>query len=109
MYNCNGLTFASRRTQIWAPADILRILAEDGYSEVVLLADILPGDVVIYFGKADDPIHSGIVVGTSPPPLVVPIVCSKWANLSEVIHPFNNCPYMEDVGTRGIVFYRVTG
>jgi hypothetical protein len=104
IYNCNGMTFASRRTQIWEPAAILRILAEDGHQEMEQ-ANVLQGDTVVYFGPDGDPIHSGIVVGLSAPPLVVPIVCSKWANLSEAIHPLGNCPYMED--TRSIKFYRV--
>jgi hypothetical protein len=106
MYNCNGLTFASRRTQIWDPREIVRILREDGYEECSP-AEVLPGDTVIYYGAQNDPIHSGIVVGTTAPPLATPMVCSKWANLSEVIHPLNNCPYMDDLGAGGIRFYRV--
>jgi hypothetical protein len=107
MYNCNGLTFASRRTQIWAPGDVLQILREDKYEEVSL-PEVLIGDTVVYFGKQDDPIHSGFVIGSLDPPLGLPLICSKWANLSEAIHPLSNCPYMEDLGSKGIKFYRVT-
>src|SRR5437773_11543121 len=40
IYNCHGLTFASRRTRI---PDVTEVLADDGYQELPL-KDVLPGD-----------------------------------------------------------------
>ncbi len=96
-YNCHGLTFASRRTWIWAPAEIAKILHDDDY-EAVKPQDVLPGDVVVYFTDGDAE-HSGIVVGSE----VVPIILSKWGPAHEVIHRVNECPY----DATQISYYRV--
>lgn len=89
-YNCHGFTFASRRTRVERNANVRTILADDAYSEVPL-ADVLPGDVVIYFSDAGDLNHSGIVVEAGGA-LVVPIVCSKWGNGGEFVHALRDCP-----------------
>lgn len=86
-YNCHGLTFASRRTWIWAPEEIAKILRDDEYEQVAL-EDVLPGDVVVYFTNGDAE-HSGVVVGLQ----IVPIILSKWGAAHEVIHRVNECPY----------------
>jgi cytochrome P450 len=79
-YNCHGLTFASRRTWIWKPAEVAKILADDEYVRVEL-ADVLPGDIVLYVQNGDIE-HSGIVMSLGP----VPMILSKWGPAHEVVH-----------------------
>jgi hypothetical protein len=102
MYNCHGLTFASRRTAIEETKEIARILLEDELDEVKL-RDVKPGDIVVYWDKTGDAEHSGIVVTNPDDQLGIPMVCSKWGGGSEVLHWLNRCPY-DASGTR---FYRV--
>jgi len=85
MYNCHGMTFASRRTRVFDPLAVQRILADDEWIEIEL-KDVLPGDVVIYFDEEGDANHSGIVVGTEP------LICSKWGSAGEFIHPLDQVP-----------------
>jgi hypothetical protein len=92
LYNCHGLTFASRRTGIFDSNALKQILNEDGYVEIH--EDVMAGDVIIYFDTSGDFEHSGIVI--SPPTkdnLNVPFVCSKWGKYAELLHQANNCPY----------------
>jgi len=103
MYNCHGLTFASRRTRIYEPKEIAKILDHDYYQELDI-ADLLPGDIVVYYDSGDAQ-HSGIIirvdsVGTAK----VPIVVSKWGNGQEVIHQVTMCPYFTGAQIR---YYRV--
>lgn len=93
VYNCHGLTFASRRTRIWNSDDLRKILKDDRYDEVVDRAEVLPGDIILYFTDTGDIEHSGIVVSKPDGPLLVPRVLSKWGSGCEAIHPANNCPY----------------
>lgn len=86
-YNCHGLTFASRRTWIWKPSEIQKILMDDDYQSVEL-KDVLPGDIAVYLQNGD-PEHSGIVVEAG----YVPLILSKWGAAHEVIHRVNDCPY----------------
>ena len=93
IYNCHGLTFASRRTGIHDVASINEILSEDEYGEVTL-GQALPGDLVLYFSDEGDIEHSAILV--TPPQretLMIPKVLSKWGKFWEVIHNANDCPY----------------
>jgi hypothetical protein len=99
-YNCHGLTFASRRTWIDEAPEIRKILADDEYV-VVSRADVLPGDVVVYYVNGD-PEHSGVVVGKDD--MAGPLILSKWGVCHEVIHWIPDCPY--DAGQ--VVFYRIT-
>jgi hypothetical protein len=88
-YNCHGLTFASKRSAIYADADVLRILKEDGYKQIPT-RDALPGDVAIYWAGTSIE-HSAIVV-RAPEGLIAPDVISKWGVIGpEVIHPATNC------------------
>lgn len=103
MYNCHGLTFASRRTRIWNPVEVDKILRDDDYVEVDR-ADVLPGDVVVYYQNGDLQ-HSGTVVelgqvGSVPTPRIV----SKWGNGQETIHSLNDCPYSTGATVR---YYRI--
>jgi hypothetical protein len=90
LYNCHGLTFASRRTKIVDLHGIQNILTDDSWEEVPL-GKILPGDIVLYSSEEGDINHSGIVV-TCEPPLNLPLVCSKWGNSGEFIHQLSDCP-----------------
>jgi hypothetical protein len=90
LYNCHGLTFASRRTRIETSRDIQTILDDDEYQEIAI-ADVLPGDVVIYYSERGEPNHSGIVVEAGGQ-LLVPLVCSKWGSAGEFIHALQDCP-----------------
>ena len=92
MYNCHGMTFASRRTGIYDDQSLFVILHEDNYIEVEA-KQVLPGDVILYISPDGDVEHSGVVVSRSQPPLFIPDVCSKWGKFAEIIHPANDCPY----------------
>lgn len=93
IFNCHGLTFASRRTCIYETSEVEKILRDDGYKEVPL-EKVLPGDVIIYRSQDGDPEHSGIVV-QSPQEnqLKVPLVVSKWGKYNELLHFANQSPY----------------
>jgi hypothetical protein len=108
-YNCHGLTFAARRTQIWNSAEVQKILNEDGYQEVQF-ADVSVGDIAIYRqdaslgGEID---HSGIVVERGPPIhglATEPWVLSKWGKGYEEIHLASFCP--QGMGYK-IEYYRI--
>lgn len=97
-YNCHGLTFASRRTWIDQPAEIVKILTDDDYEKIDALS-VLPGDIAIY--RLNGIIeHSGIVVGIKKE---VPQILSKWAAMHEVVHGVRDCPYYDCE----ILFYRI--
>ena len=90
VYNCHGLTFASRRTRIIGRAIIDRIIEDDKYREIEL-QDVMPGDIVVYYSDDGDPNHSGIVV-TPKIQINVPWVCSKWGGGGEFIHSIDDHP-----------------
>ena len=100
-YNCHGLVFASRRTNVavaFAPFDVREILRRDGYRQVA--GDPQAGDVVIYFNRSTREVeHSGFVshwnTRQSPP---LQLVWSMWPELGEYEHkptpsstPYPNC------------------
>ena len=91
------MTFASRRTWIWKPEEIAKILRDDDYVRIEP-ADVLPGDVVLYIQNGDAE-HSGIVVSSGS----VPMVLSKWGPALEVIHRVNDCEY----NASQILYYRI--
>lgn len=93
VYNCHGMTFASRRTGISESSIVFQILNDDKYVEVAE-DKVIAGDIILYFGEYNDVEHSGIIV--SPPrnnPCNVAKVCSKWGKYYEGIHWANNVPY----------------
>ena len=90
LYNCHGLTFASRRTRIIGSREINTIINDDEYEEIQS-GDVLAGDIVIYYSNEGDPNHSGTVVEAGGV-LLVPIICSKWGNAGEFIHALYDCP-----------------
>lgn len=96
-YNCHGLTFAARRTWIWKPTEISKILHDDEYSSIEP-ENVLPGDIVIYVQNGDVE-HSGIVVSSG----AIPTILSKWGPAHEVVHKVNDCPY----DSMQISYYRI--
>jgi len=103
-YNCHGLTFGSRRTQIIDPAEVRKILIQDGYLKIER-PDILAGDIVVYVGPDGDIEHSGLVMEVDKTMMIQnPIVLSKWGVAHEVVHNLTDCPYTSS----NVEFYRVT-
>jgi hypothetical protein len=92
MYNCHGMVFACRRTNIDDPNEVQKIIAEDDYIQV-RKEDILPGDIIIYFSDDGDAEHSGVVISKPDKLFFIPLVLSKWGQLEEYIHYANQCPY----------------
>lgn len=103
IYNCHGLTFASRRTSIFDSSVLQQILDHDGY-EQINDADVLPGDIILYFGSNGDIEHSGIVVTIPQSDLKIPRVVSKWGKFKEAEHSAIDCPY----SFQNHRYYRVT-
>jgi hypothetical protein len=102
IYNCHGLTFASRRTGIYDIGALQTILGEDGYTEIDR-ANVLPGDIILYFGDDGDIEHSGVIISEPDKQLHVPKVFSKWGRYKEAVHWAHICPYNFKVR-----YYRVT-
>lgn len=106
LYNCHGMTFASKRTGIELNEELIKIIKEDNYVEITNLGSILTGDLVLYFSEKGEIEHSGIVI--KPPEntsfLGTATVLSKWGSGFEVIHPLYGCPYE----LSSVKFYRCT-
>ena len=98
-YNCHGLTFASRRTGIWNPAEIHKILKEDEYHEINYKS-IMIGDIALYHGNNGDIEHSGIIVSIDD---FGPMILGKWGWAHEVIHRQSDCPY----DASSVRYYRI--
>lgn len=98
IYNCHGMTFATRRCRITEAKDIDLILKDDQYKEVPE-DDAQPGDIIIYFDENGEPNHSGIVIECSGGIIgskchrFVPLILSKWGGAGEAIHNAPQCPY----------------
>ena len=87
VYNCFGLVFASRRTQV-APDHIAMILTDDKYTKLRSVEEVITGDLVLYT-KDDEYSHVAVVVspkfgegGIGNHPLVV----SQWGKDGEYLH-----------------------
>ena len=102
VYNCHGLTFGSRRTQVTDA--VYPILEDDGFDHLPSEKDVRPGDIVVYSNVRGEAIHSGFIVwresieimpGTKT---IIPMVWSKWGKGYEMIHAIDHCPYMDDEG-----------
>jgi hypothetical protein len=103
VYNCHGMTFASRRTGIDESEELWKIIADDNY---ILLPEeeVLPGDVVLYIDAKGSIEHSGIVVWVPETrSFLKPLICSKWGSYKEAIHSVFDCPYDK----LNIRYYRV--
>lgn len=96
-YNCHGLVFAGRRTNVGIPGypvDLDAVLVSDGYDRV---KDPRPGDVAVYRHASDGIEHTGVVarldeLGSS----TIPMILSKWGTLGEYLHGAAQCTYAED-------------
>lgn len=101
IYNCHGLTFASRRTTISEPSVVQKIIEDDKY-KIVQPDLVMPGDVIIYYDEVGGEIaHSGIVVELTFLP-GCPNVVSKWGMAAEFMHRAHVSPY-----GRNYEFYRI--
>jgi hypothetical protein len=94
-YNCIGLVLASRRAWV-DPADLIRVLLEDGYRRLADAAEAEPGDVVVYHDPHGAVCHAGMVVRKN---LIIPgqpgdelTVLSKWGADGEYIHGLSRLP-----------------
>ena len=103
IYNCHGLTFASKRTGISLTNALQTIIHDDGYT-IVNRDEVLPGDIIIYYSEDGDIEHSGIVVSERDKQWKMPLVVSKWGKYSEVVHLAYDCPYT----MANARYYRVT-
>lgn len=83
------LTFACRRTRIYNPDEITKILHDDEYIEIQL-QNVKPGDIVVYYDNDGEAIHSGIIYSTQSGLLNIPMVMSKWGGGHEYLHSLNN-------------------
>lgn len=104
IYNCHGMTFASRRTGIYDATEVKKILRDDEYTEVPE-RDVLPGDVVLYLdtNNNNDLTHSGVVVGVDRK-IGAMVVVSKWGQGPEYVHDIRTCPYADGALLK---FYRI--
>jgi len=114
-YNCHGLTFGARRTNI-GEEGVTTIFKDDEYQEIDR-AHVMPGDIAVYRSKENSEVqHSGIVTGeprASPKriltsdkatdALVGPWIVSKWGECHEALHRLYDCPYPD----AEVKFYRV--
>jgi hypothetical protein len=93
VYNCFGLVWASRRTAIYEESDILQILMDDGYRQLVTDSQLRPGDVVLYRYPGNT-LHAAMVVELKPlGTSTVPWVLSKWGPVfGEDLHAFLDVP-----------------
>ena len=105
IYNCHGMTFASRRTGIYKDADILKIL-EDEYVHIKSIFEVRTGDIIIYFSSNESEIlHSGVVTyvvkNDSFPEIKI---LSKARQCGEIMHKPDEVP--DDI--KGIIkYYRI--
>jgi hypothetical protein len=99
VYNCHGLTFGSRRTQV--THSVLPILEDDGF-DLIPEKDARAGDVVLYSNPRGEVVHSGFVVARKSVEIItgsqsiIPIIWSKWGKGYEMIHPVGECPYLDE-------------
>lgn len=97
VYNCMGLLFASRRTNIY-PEHVFDILNDDEYRKILDIRDISIGDIVIYRDTDSyDVTHVATVI--SKQALIKTAtwdvkVLSKWGGDGEYMH---NLEYVPEV------------
>ena len=95
VYNCFGMVFASRRTSILEPDQIIKILTDDGYGEIDKdHAGI--GDLALYWDRQrGECVHAAVIlrrksIGTTP----VLFALSKWNSAcGEDVHRDNDHCY----------------
>ena len=91
-YNCVGMVFGSRRTDI--STDLVpMILRDDGYRRISDASSLEIGDVVIYRADDNDISHVGIIVGIREkliPPHREITVLSQWGGDGEYVHQIDD-------------------
>ncbi len=105
-YNCHGMSFASRRTNIDKSTEIRKILLDDGY-EKISQKQTLEGDLALYVTSENGDIaHSATITNVEHADNNISriIVVSKWGKFREVIHNLNDSPYQNCT----IEFYRLS-
>lgn len=100
IYNCHGMTFASRRTCILKDEMIDLILQEDDYKEIDR-KEVIEGDIIVYLQNGLI-IHSGVILNRSLG-LTPAKVLSKCGCYGEYLHNENDRIYEYDM----IKFYRI--
>jgi len=101
VYNCHGLTFGNRRTQVDdSYKTISGILLDDGFDQIPE-SEVRLGDIVVYYDGEGNAAHSGIVLNKGD--LRGPVVWSKWGKSYEMIHALPVCPY----DPSNVKFYRM--
>ncbi len=98
-YNCHGLVFASRRTNIDSPGQPVNIddlLNWDFYKRIETSPQL--GDIIVYRDRKTMEIdHTGFIsrvekIGNTP----IIFVWSKWGALGEFEHKVKHCIYFND-------------
>jgi len=108
-YNCHGMSFASRRTNIDKSNDIRIILNDDCYEKIDEKQTMI-GDIVLYVSEGDgDIMHSGTIVFAEHKSgdLSHIKVISKWGKYREAIHPVNETDYNK-LSSYRLEYYRLT-
>ncbi|MFZ0418625.1 MAG: hypothetical protein WAM04_11030 [Candidatus Sulfotelmatobacter sp.] len=109
VYNCHGLTFSSRRTQV--THSVLPILDADGFDPIPE-KEARAGDIVLHSNARGEVVHSGFVVARRSVEIImgsqsiIPLIWSKWGKGYEMIHSVGDCPYLEDEGNYA-TYYRL--
>ena len=97
LYNCHGLTFACRRTGIYDPEDIEKILKDDGYRQIKPM-ETQPGDIVMYRDGREIS-HTAAIIQVDCSNMLAggqaTLVVSKWGQGGEYIHVVKNDPYKD--------------
>jgi hypothetical protein len=93
-YNCAGLVFASRRSQIIEMSLIWSILEQDAYRKVENEREVAIGDVAVYSQDTRCE-HVGLVVASPELPLGVPRILSKFGWAIEAVHFAHEGPYAD--------------
>jgi hypothetical protein len=77
-------------------SEIIKILDDDNYAEIIDMALVFPGDVIVYIDSDGERFHSGIVIWANNCSGLLELkILSKWGYGSEVCHLYNYCPYFE--------------
>ena len=95
VYNCMGMVFASRRTDI-DPNHLRMILADDGYHQLTHKKDLQRGDIVVYEDHNKTVSHVGIVADIRPnfsDASRVVTVLSQWGGDGEYFHLVEAVPF----------------
>ena len=106
IYNCHGMSFASRRTNIDKSTEIRKILLDDGY-EKIDQKQTLEGDLVLYISPENGDIeHSATIIKAEHTVnnISTIFVVSKWGKFKEVIHSLYDSPYKNCI----FEFHRLT-